>query len=294
MYDTIIIGGGAAGLFTAANLKVGDNLLLEGSKKLGQKILLTGGGMCNITNMDCPKDFITHFGDKKKLNFLKPALLNLSTKECRNYLESIDLDLVIRNDGKVFPKTLKAQSLINSLQREIAKNKILIKYNSKVVNVENSNNGFTIHTSKSSFKCRNLILATGGQSFPGTGSDGSGFSISKELGHNIISPTPGLTGIKVENYMLKALAGNSIKGSLVEFYRSKENKRHMIKRGDILFTHNGLSGPVILNNSRTIRNNDRIVFSLIPTSNKEELRSILVNSISNSRESLKKTLKKLA
>ncbi|MGL1891118.1 MAG: NAD(P)/FAD-dependent oxidoreductase [Spirochaetaceae bacterium] len=294
MYKTIIIGGGAAGLFTAANLTSGKNLLIEGGKRLGQKILITGGGMCNITNMDSTEDFLTRFGDKKKSNFLKAALLNFPTKANRDWLKSIGLGLEIRDDGKVFPETLKAQTVIDFLQREISKNGTLIKYNSKVLSIQKQSDCFIVNCGTDNYKAKNIVLATGGKSYPETGSDGSGYILAKSLGHKIIDPTQALVGIKVENYPFKNLSGSSVKGSNIEFFRNSETKRYLQKTGDVLFTHHGLSGPGILNNSRFIDKADLLAVSIISCNNKEEKRTEIMQILNSaSKITIKKILKEL-
>lgn len=292
MYDTIIIGGGAAGLFAAAHLTEGENLLLEGTKKLGQKILISGGGMCNITNMDEVDEFLSHFGDKKRINFLKPSLLNLSTEKTRNYLENIGMELSIRDDGKVFPKTLKAQTVINSLQTEITHNGIRIKYNAKVTTINVTDNGFVVKTSTETYKCKKILVASGGKSFPETGSDGSLYKILQNIGCSIVEPTPALVGLKITNYPFKTIAGNAVRGCNIDLFRNDEPKRIMTAQGDLLFTHQGISGPVILNNSRSIEINDKLLISLVPCSNKEEKRTNLLSTMNNSaKTTVKRFLK---
>lgn len=294
IYQNIIIGGGAAGLFAAANINRGNSLLIESGKKLGQKILITGGGMCNITNMDKTEEFVTKFGHRVKANFLKPALLNLSTESTRNWLNSIGLDLTIRDDGKVFPKSLKAQSLIDALHREATKSGIEFKFNTKVTDISYLNNNFIINSKDQSFTCKNLIIATGGLSFPGTGSDGSLYPIIESLGHNIIPPTPCLTSVKILNYPFKSLSGISIKGAFIELFRKGESKRYLQTTGDILFTHRGLSGPGILNNSRLIKNFDLLKISLIPCKNRESKREELIDIFNSSgKRSTKRVLKEI-
>ncbi len=292
MYQTIIIGGGAAGLFLAANLTGKDNLLLEGTKKLGQKILITGGGMCNITNMDETDEFITRFGGKKKINFLKPALLNLSTEKTREWLKSNGLNITVREDGKVFPESLKAQSLIVTLQKKAKQNGIEFKYNSKVTTIKSMDNGFEVITEKDNFLCKNLVFATGGKSFPTTGSDGSAYQIIKSLGHKIVEPTQALAGLKISDYFFTPLSGSSIRAANIEIFRNGESKRYLNKIGDLLFTHRGLSGPVILNNSREIRGGDKILTSLISCSNKEEKRAELQLTLNNSGKKIVKSVLK--
>lgn len=294
LYNTIIIGGGAAGLFIAANLKGEKDLLLEGTKKIGQKILITGGGMCNITNMDTPQDFLTRFGDKSKTNFLKPALLNFSTDKTRKWLESIGLELIIREDGKVFPKSLKAGEVIDILYKKLTLNGVKVKYNSKVNRIIKTDTGFEVKTENDIFFCKNVVLTTGGKSFPETGSDGTGYILSKSLKHNIIPPTPALSGVKISNYGFKSLSGNSVKSASLDFFRETETKKYQSSQGDILFTHQGLSGPGILNNSRIMENGDLLNISLIPCNNKEEKRPQILNILnSSSKITVKKVLKEL-
>lgn len=294
MYNTIIIGGGAAGLFAAANIKTQNTLILEGSKKIGQKILISGGGMCNITNMDDKDTFLSHFGGRKQINFLKPSIYNLSTEKTRTYLESLDLELTIRDDGKVFPKSLRAQTVIDTLHREITKNGTKIKYNSKIKDIKTSDNGFTIKTDTETFDCKNLIVATGGKSYPETGSDGSMYKIIENLDFKIVPPTPALIGVKISNYPFKSISGNAVRGCNIDFFRPGESKKYLSSIGDLLFTHQGVSGPVILNNSRDINLNDKLCISLIDCQNKEEERSTILESMNNtSKITTKKFLRNL-
>lgn len=294
MYDTIIIGAGAAGLFTGANLIKGRNLILEGKSRAGEKILITGGGMCNITNLNDTEEFISHFGERSKSNFLKPALLNLPTDRTRSYLEDIGLDLLIREDGKVFPESLKAQSLIDTLLREIRSKKGEVYYNKKVQSITVKEDGFTIKTSQGDYESRNLVIATGGASFPNTGSDGSGYKLSKKIGHNIIPIEPALSNVKIAGSPFKGLSGISIRRSSVDFIRKGSTKRYLTKIDDLLFTHQGISGPVILNNSRQISQGDILEFSLISSENRESSREEIVNTLSKSKAfTIQSFLKKL-
>lgn len=271
MYDVIIIGGGAGGLFLCANLKNQKVLLLEKSDRLGKKILITGGGMCNLTNRDDTQTFLTHLADKRQANFIKPALLNFDTKKTFDWFESQGLPLVIREDKKVFPASLKAQSVVDLLATLARHNHVEIHTSEKVTDLAYHETHFTVTSSKETYTSSKVVLATGGMSYPTTGSDGSGYPLAKELGHTIVSPTPALVGITVSNYPYTNFAGNSIRNSQVDFFHAGETKRYLSDKGDLLFTHDGLSGPVILNNSRLIKKGDRIHASLLGTTNKETL-----------------------
>lgn len=291
-YNTIIIGAGAAGLFAGTHLHSGNNLILEAGKRAGEKILITGGGMCNITNMDDSDTFLTHFGDRKKLNFLKPSILNWSTENTRDWLEECGTELLIRDDGKVFPASLKAQTFIDTMLREISRNKTPIHYKTKVTNIQYRDGLFFISTNERSYQCSNIIIATGGKSYPETGSDGSLYPILKNLGHNITPLKPALTGIKIENYHFKTLAGSGVRNTLIDCYR--EGKRILQTSGDILFTHQGLSGPAIINNSRNLEVGDTLHLSLTPCNNREEKRLELQNILNNPpKYTVKRLLKEL-
>jgi predicted Rossmann fold flavoprotein len=276
LYNTIIIGGGASGLFLGANLKTQNNLLLEGTKSLGSKILISGGGMCNLTNTDSPEAFLRAFGGKNKENFLKPAILNFPPSKTKDFFNNIGLKLITREDGKIFPETLKAISVVDVLARESQKNLTIFTL-SRVKKVIRENQGFTVTTENNQYKCKNLVISTGGLSFPQTGSDGTGLNLAKELGHNIITPTPALTGLIVENYTFNSISGNSVKNCQIDFFHKGENKRYLRANGDLLFTHRGFSGPVILNNSRFIKENDTLCLSLVPCDNREEKRQEIIN-----------------
>ena len=294
MYDLIIIGAGAAGLFLAANLKGKNVLLLEKMKVPGKKILISGGGMCNLTNCDSIDDFLNYFGSSKKANFLKPALLNLSSSQTRKWFESSGLPLVVREDGKVFPRSLKAKSVVDCLCRKARDNNVTIKISQEVCSIQKENDAYIIKTTKEEYKSSNVVLTTGGKSFETTGSDGSGYLLAKALGHKIISPTQALVAVNVEQYSLARLAGNSIRQSSVDFYRDGESKRYLQARGDLLFTHKGISGSVILNNSREIHKDDLIKASLIQADNKEESRGELHKAfIKDSKKQVSSILKSL-
>ena len=283
MYDVIIIGGGAAGLFLAANISEKNVLLLEGSPRIGKKILITGGGMCNLTNNKDTPTFLKHFGSKEQTNFLKPALLNLPTQQTRLWFESHGLPLTERDDGKVFPSCMQAQAVVNLLEHEASKNGVHIRVDTKVLSLkkDEESDTYLVQTEHDQFQSKTVVLTTGGMSYPSTGSDGSGYPLAKMMGHSIVSPSPALVAVSVTDYPYTAIAGNSIRDAQVEFFHKDEAKRYNQATGDMLFTHDGLSGPVILNNSRVIRKGDILKASLLPCSNKEELKKDLTDLFTN-------------
>lgn len=294
MYDLIIIGGGAAGLFAAANCRGRNVLLLEKMKVPGKKILISGGGMCNLTNKDSTDDFLASFGSRKKANFLKPALLNLDSEKTEDWFENHGLHLLTREDGKVFPASLKALSVVECLKRETLKNNVEIKSSRTVTEIVKNGNVFSVTASGTEYQSESVVIATGGKSFETTGSDGSGYGLAKLFGHKIIEPTQALVAVNVEDYTFANLAGNSVRQSSVDFFRDGETKRYLSSCGDLLFTHKGISGPVILNNSRFIRKHDIIRASLISADNKEESRNSLQIVLTNDpKKQIKSILKSL-
>jgi len=294
MYDVIIIGGGAAGLFLAANIPGKNVLLLESSQRMGKKILITGGGMCNLTNNKDTPTFLRHFGNTGQANFLKPALLNLPTQQTRLWFEGHGLPLTERDDGKVFPSCMSANAVVDLLEHEASRNRVVSKVDAKVIALhkDEESNRYVVVTEHDQFQAKNVVLTTGGMSYPATGSDGSGYALAKMMGHSIVSPSPALVAVSVTDYPFTAIAGNSIRDTMVEFFHKDEARRYHQATGDMLFTHDGLSGPVILNNSRVIRKGDEIQASLLPCSNKDNLRKDLTELfVSNPKKQLYTLLK---
>ncbi len=288
MYDAIIIGGGAAGLFAAANLKTHTNLLLDHATEVGRKLLITGSGQCNLTNNLPTEAFLTHFGNKQQRNFLLPALQNLTTKNLFDWFEQRGLSLFVRDDGKVFPASLDAHDVRDLL---IKHSKAEIRTNTHITAITKHDQGFLVETPKSRYETRNLLIATGGMSYPGTGSDGSGYELAKALGHSIVPPKPALVGVGIEGYPFKHLAGNAVRNAWVSFYHKDEQGAYEQRQGDVLFTHDGLSGPVILSSSRSIRKQDIIKLSLVAATSHAQAEQSLLQALTAPKKQMTSVLK---
>lgn len=281
-YKNIIVGAGAAGLFCAANMDVKwdeDNetsarviqtsredttVILEKTAKPGTKLLMAGGGQCNVTHGGSIKDFITRYGDKGKK--IRGVLQRHNNIELCNFMERMGVPLTEREDGKIFPRSLRGRDVLGALLEETRRKNIAIRCNEEVLTIERlgerggkdagelCNPGdygrFKITTAGNTFICENLIMATGGCSYPSTGSDGSMISIiERDLGLKIVTPVPSLTPVFVENYPFGELSGISFKEVGLTVFDSKDRKVFQAY-GDILLTEKNLSGPVIINSSR--------------------------------------------
>lgn len=251
-YNTVVIGAGPAGLLAASEaLKVGNCAIFESQERIAKKLLLSGSGQCNITHSGPISSFFDHYGSGS--NFLKHSLYSFDNYAIMQFFKNCNLDFVENNEGKIFPKSKKSSDIVNCLVRGLSECKFFNKVKVKSIKKDQI---FTIDADSFSVNSKNLIIATGGQSYPGTGSDGSGYLLAESLGHSIISPKPALCPIIVEDSLISDSPGLSFKNITASIWRC--NKKIKEIYGDLLFTHKGLSGPIILNNSRYIEKNDII------------------------------------
>jgi hypothetical protein len=245
-HDILIIGGGAAGLAAAiASRDMGkDAALLEGGDRIGRKLLSTGNGRCNITNSRlAPARF-----HSENAGFPVQVLESFGYREAEDFFSLLGLPLAELEDGKVFPLSLQASSVIDVFRLALEERSIPVYLNSKVKEIRKSGKGFrVIAGSGDVFECRSLIICCGGKSFPSSGSDGSGFTLAKQLGHGIVNPIPSLVQLKLKYDHLKALSGVKFDGLASIIAGGDESK---VEFGEILFTDYGISGPPVLQLSR--------------------------------------------
>jgi predicted Rossmann fold flavoprotein len=275
MVDTILIGTGASGLFLAANLPGCSVLALEKTDRPGRKLLISGGGKCNLTNRDDVRTFLSHFRDRRMAQFLAPALQHFPTEATIRWFSDHGLPLTARCDGKVFPRCMDASAVVRTLYETAVRDGVSFEFGQQVQTIENHDHGFSVHTNERTYEAKTVVLATGGMSYPATGSTGDGYAIAKAFGHTVVPPTPALVGITVAGYRYAKLAGNAIRDSRIDFFRPGEQRRYMQACGDLLFTHDGLSGPAILDHAREIRRGDLLKASLTGTENKDLSRKAL-------------------
>lgn len=250
MYDLIIIGAGAAGLM-AANIAQDNGLkyiILERNSRAGRKIALTGKGRCNITNNNQDlQDLVSEYSKNGK--FLYGTFSQFSVKDTLEYFEKVlDLELKTERGNRVFPNSDKAIDVVYALTKRI-KDRII--YNTDVIDFKiNGNSIESVITNNGEYKGKHYLLATGGMSYPTTGSNGDGYKLARKLGHTIVEPKPALVPITVKEQWVKELSGLSLKNVNISVIQN--GKKHISKFGEALFTHEGMSGPIIIDMSREI------------------------------------------
>lgn len=270
-YDCIVIGAGAAGLFSSISINKGEILILEKNSSPGKKLLISGAGQCNFTNNCGIDEFLKSYGDKGK--FIKPALYNFTNKDCIKFFSSLGVESYIREDNKVFPKSNKSSDILNALVYKCREKKVEIKYKSVIndLDYDKDNELFRIKTPDILYISKILIIATGGKSYPQTGSTGDGYLYAKKLGHSIVDLSPALTPVYVEDYKFNELSGVSLKNISLSLWRNNKKINHFI--GDLLFTHKNISGPAIINNSRYMEVGDTLRLNFTDFSNTEEFKN---------------------
>ena len=247
MKDIAIIGAGAAGLATAIftarrdrNLSI---LLLDGAKKIGAKILVSGGGRCNVTNdVVTPADYS---GGSR--NSIRRVLHAFPVEATVDFFREIGVHLHREDEGKLFPNSNKARTVLDALLAEVKKLGIDLRTDHRVEKIEKREDGFDIETSQGTFSSKKLVLATGGMALPKSGSDGVGYRMAKRFGHRIIDPIPALVPLILEGSFHSALSGVA---HPVGLSVRAEGEKPVQSGRAMLWTHFGISGPAPMDLSR--------------------------------------------
>lgn len=271
----VVIGGGAAGMIAAATAgsRGLDVTIVEKNNRVGKKLLITGKGRCNITNA---ADMETHISSVvHNREFLYSAFYTFDSYTVIQLFEKLGLETKTERGGRVFPVSDKAVDVVNALKKHLKNNNVRIRYESSVKGVI-TNNGEVVGVrleDGSKIHCDKVILATGGKSYPGTGSTGDGYSMAKELGHKIIPPKPALTPFVSKEQWVKDLQGLALKNTELKLY--KNDKLVFEDFGEMLFTHYGISGPMILSASGHVKNIEKggykVVLDLKPALDEKTL-----------------------
>lgn len=262
MNVTIVVGGGAAGLISAYfSAKNGDKVvLIEKNEKLGKKLYITGKGRCNVTN-DCDeREFLENVVTNPK--FLTSAVYKFPPSEFYKFLNE-KVPLKIERGNRVFPLSDKASDITACLEKYCKQAGVEIKLNEKVLKITAADGKITgVTTDKSEYKANRVIVCTGGLSYPSTGSTGDGYKFAADLGIAVVPPVAALCGFNLKGDDFKPLQGISLKN--VSFTAEFNGKVVYTAFGEALFTHFGISGPIVISASSYLNRKDlkSVVFTL--------------------------------
>lgn len=259
-YDCIVIGGGAAGLMAAITAAdSGKNVLVaERNNRLGKKLLITGKGRCNVTNNCGMDDFMSNIPTNPR--FLYSAYSQFNSQDCMNFFERLGVKLKTERGSRVFPISDKAEEIVSALEQAVKTRGITIK-NIRVTKLIIENSCVKgIKCGDVSFFADSVLIATGGKSYSKTGSDGDGYKFAEQAGHTIIPLKPSLVPIVTEEKFCSEMMGLSLKN--VTLTLKDNGKQIYSEMGEMLFTHFGVSGPLVLSASSHIKNIEKNRYKL--------------------------------
>lgn len=254
-YDTIIVGAGAAGMMAAIAASDGKRkiLLVEKMEQPGRKLRITGKGRCNLTNTAPIRDFITHIAPDGR--FLRNAFSQFFNTELMDFFESRGVPLVVEHGNRVFPKSSKSLDIFLAMVKAIESDRnIKILKNNRITDILTYEEGRVSGVSLQDggvVHCRSLIMATGGLSYPATGSTGDGYSILRKLGHSIVEPVPALVPLVCDEKIPEELAGFTLKNVNLDICQSN-GKKICSHFGELTFTDDGIGGPIGISASRAV------------------------------------------
>ena len=287
---TLIIGAGAAGLMCAANLNTG-GIILEGSSRIGTKLLMSGHGHCNITHAGSIKDFPTCYGDAGRS--IRKILYKYSNIDLIEFLASHGIKTVTNEDDRIFPESMRAQDVRDAFLEAAESNGFKVITNRKVVQIRDADNssasGKYIVVAEAPdgqrfhYEARTLVIATGGKSYPRSGSDGSMFDvISEGLGIKHSELKPSLAPLEIKGYPYGELSGISFDKVEISIY-PKSGKRLALLSGSLLLAHDNFTGPAILNSSKYAEPGCWLQINYIGMSREDALARLTSNSSSGVR-----------
>lgn len=299
--DVCLVGAGAAGLsgaiFAAETAATAGTerkiMLLDGAKSIGAKILISGGGRCNVTNeVVTPSDYV---GNRR---IIKNVLAAFSVRQATEWFASMGVELKREESGKLFPVTDKAKTVLNALLARCRTGGVDIRPAHRVTaidQIEGAEKGFLVHHTHGTLWAKKVILATGGRSVPKSGSDGFGYQLAKRLGHSITFTVPALVPLVLDASMFH----HSISGlsQEVELTTRVNDKSVDVRVGSLLWTHFGISGPVVMDASRfwiSARQRGeptQVIGNFLPGRTQEQMRAwFMAEASRHPRRSIVKTL----
>ncbi len=256
----VVVGGGAAGMLCTL-LLAKDNIdvvLLEKNEKLGKKLYITGKGRCNLTNLCPPDEFLQNVVRGEK--FMRSAIYAFNSENTVEFFNSIGLDTVVERGNRVFPFSQKSSDVIKVLQHNLISNGVQIRLNTPVKSIKQANGSYEVVTPWEKFQCDKVVVATGGVSYPSTGSTGDGYVFAQQYGCKIVEVKQALTSILTQENVSE-LNGISLKNVTLTAY-GQNGKLIKSEFGELLFTLRGLSGPIALTISSFINRSDKIDLSI--------------------------------
>lgn len=247
----IVIGGGPAGMMSAISSAQNGNevILIEKMQTLGRKLLITGKGRCNITSSLDIDEFIENTPGNGR--FLYSCFENFTNKDIIKFLKEQGLEVKEERGNRIFPVTDNSQDVLKCFTKRLKELNVKIILNTQVLEIiEENNKVLGVKTIKEIIKCNKVILATGGRSYPLTGSTGDGYTIAKKLGHTITQIKPSLVPLEsFDKELCRSLQGLSLKNVSIKIIDKQKNKQIYEDFGEMIFTHFGISGPIILSGS---------------------------------------------
>lgn len=251
-YQVAVIGAGAAGMLAAA--RAGERglrvVLVEKNAKAGVKILMSGGTRCNLTQATDRRGIVEAFGPQG--SFLHSALAALGPEELIAMFEAEGVPTKVEATGKIFPASDRALDVRDALVRMVRRAGVELRLGEGVTKLAATKGGFVLQTDRGALTAAQVVLTCGGQSYPGCGTTGDGYAWAKQLGHKIVPPRPALVPLLSDARWVQELSGVTIADVRVQIWSGDSAKPVAERRGSFLFTHFGISGPVVMDVSRAI------------------------------------------
>ena len=295
-FDCIVVGGGPAGMMAAGTAAQSGavTLLCEKNKRTGTKLLITGKGRCNITNNSSIKALIDNISGQK--SFMYSAFSRFSPEDTMDFFEALGVELKTERGNRVFPKSDRAYDIVKAMRSYVKTSGAETRSGTSITKIITKAGGaLGVVTPQGTLYAPCVIVATGGLSYPLTGSTGDGYTFAQELGHRIIKPRASLVGLKSSDTLCGECAGLTLKNIKITLF--KDNVAIYSDFGELLFTHDGVSGPVVLSASAHIRDIDKaysLVVDLKPALTAEVLdRRVIRDFDENKNKAFKNSLDKL-
>lgn len=291
MSKIAVVGAGASGLFLAGCLakKGFEVVVFEKNEKIGKKLFITGKGRCNLTNLSTPDEFLKNVvrGDK----FLRSAIYNFTSQDAVDFFKELGLKTKLERGNRVFPESDKSGDVIKALEKHCKNVEIKLGY--EILDIYKNGSDFFVVTPKEKFRFDKVVIATGGVSYKSTGSDGDGYRFAKKFGHTIEDRVPALCPIKLKDKFVKQLQGVSLKNVSLLCKIDGKNKDFF---GEMIFTDQGISGPIVLTASSYLNRAKEVDLSIDfkPALDEKQLDARLLRDFSeNKNKDLKNVIRGL-